>query len=126
MSGEIVSIEEFTSRANCTRTCDIAIIGAGPVGLFAVFQAGLLGLKCILVDALERPGGQCSELYPEKPIYDIPAYPIISGQELTDRLMQQIKPFAPEFLYSQQVASLSKADVTLSSSLPIARKHATE
>ncbi len=108
MSGEIVSIEEYTARANCTRSCDIAIIGAGPVGLFAVFQAGLLGLKCILVDALERPGGQCSELYPEKPIYDIPAYPVISGQELTDRLMEQIKPFAPEFLYSQQVASLSK------------------
>jgi len=110
MSGEIVSIEEYTTRAKCTRSCDIAIIGAGPVGLFAVFQAGLLGLKCILVDALERPGGQCSELYPEKPIYDIPAYPVISGQELTDRLMEQIKPFAPEFLYSQQVAGLSKAD----------------
>jgi len=107
MSGEIVSIEEYTTRAKCTRACDIAIIGAGPVGLFAVFQAGLLGLKCILVDALERPGGQCSELYPEKPIYDIPACPVISGQELTDRLMEQIKPFAPEFLYSQQVANLS-------------------
>lgn len=109
MSGDVVSIENYTSRAQNAKECDIAIIGAGPVGLFAVFQAGLLGLKCILVDALDRPGGQCAELYPEKPIYDIPAYPVISGQELTDKLMAQIKPFGPEFLYSQQVASLSKA-----------------
>jgi thioredoxin reductase (NADPH) len=110
MSGDVVSIEDYTPRAQSAKTCDIAIIGAGPVGLFAVFQAGLLGLKCILVDALERPGGQCAELYPEKPIYDIPAYPVISGQELTDRLMQQIAPFEPEFLYSQQVASLTRTD----------------
>ncbi len=108
MSGDVVSIESYTSKAQHAKTCDIAIIGTGPVGLFAVFQAGLLGLKCILVDALERPGGQCAELYPEKPIYDIPAYPVISGQDLTDRLMEQIKPFNPEFLYSQQVAGLSK------------------
>jgi len=110
MSGDVVSIEDYTPKAQSAKTCDIAIIGAGPVGLFAVFQAGLLGLKCILVDALERPGGQCAELYPEKPIYDIPAYPVISGQELTDRLMQQIAPFEPEFLYSQQVAGLAKGE----------------
>ena len=72
---------------------DILIIGAGPVGLFAVFELGLLDLKCHLVDILDRPGGQCTELYPEKPIYDIPAYPVIGAQELVDRLMDQIKPF---------------------------------
>ena len=110
MSGDVVSIESYTAKAQSAKACDIAIIGTGPVGLFAVFQAGLLGLKCILIDALERPGGQCAELYPEKPIYDIPAYPVINGQELTDKLMQQIKPFDPEFLYSQQVANLTKRD----------------
>ena len=69
---------------------DVIIIGAGPCGLFAVFELGLLGIKCHLVDILDKPGGQCAELYPEKPIYDIPGYPVISGQELTDRLMEQI------------------------------------
>ena len=76
---------------------DILIIGAGPVGLFTVFEAGLLGLKCHLIDALTKPGGQCSEIYPKKPIYDIPAYPKITGQELTDKLISQIKPFEPTF-----------------------------
>jgi len=71
---------------------DVIIVGAGPVGLFAVFELGLLGLKCQLVDILDKVGGQCAELYPEKPIYDIPAYPVISGQELTDKLMEQIAP----------------------------------
>lgn len=87
---------------------DVAIIGTGPVGLFAVFELGLLNLKCHLVDILDKPGGQCAELYPEKPIYDIPALPVCTGQELVDRLMQQIKPFAPEFHLSQMVESLSK------------------
>eukprot|EP01133_Synstelium_polycarpum_P027476 gene27476-33159_t len=72
---------------------DVVIIGAGPVGLFAVFELGLYDLKCHLIDILDRPGGQCAELYPEKPIYDIPAWPEISGQGLTDKLMEQIKPF---------------------------------
>ena len=72
---------------------DVIIIGAGPVGLFAVFELGLLNLKCHLIDNLDKIGGQCSELYPEKPIYDIPAYPKISGQALTDTLMLQIRPF---------------------------------
>jgi len=67
---------------------DVAIIGAGPIGLFAVFELGLLDLKCHLIDILDRPGGQCTELYPEKPIYDIPGLPIVTGQELTDRLME--------------------------------------
>ena len=76
---------------------DVIIVGAGPVGLFAVFELGLLDLKAHVVDVLDRPGGQCAELYPEKPIYDIPALPVVTGQELTDRLMEQIAPFAPTF-----------------------------
>ena len=75
---------------------DVAIIGAGPIGLFAVFELGLLDLKCHLIDILDRPGGQCTELYPEKPIYDIPGLPIVTGQELTDRLLEQAKPFNPK------------------------------
>lgn len=89
---------------------DVVIIGAGPVGLFAVFELGLLGLKTRVIDILDRAGGQCAELYPEKPIYDIPAYPIISGQELTDNLLKQIAPFAPEFHFSQMVTSLVKLE----------------
>lgn len=89
---------------------DVIIIGAGPVGLFAVFELGLLNLRCHLVDILDKPGGQCAELYPEKPIYDIPALPIVTGQELTDRLLEQIKPFHPEFSFGHQVESLHKRD----------------
>lgn len=89
---------------------DAIIIGAGPCGLFTVFEMGLLDMKCHLVDILDRPGGQCAELYPEKPIYDIPAYPIITGQELTDRLMEQIAPFNPVFHYSQMAESLEKLE----------------
>ena len=87
---------------------DVVIIGAGPVGLFAVFELGLLDLKCHLIDILDRPGGQCAELYPEKPIYDIPGYPVISGQQLTDRLMEQIRPFDPQFHFSRMVTGLEK------------------
>ena len=76
-------------------TTDVIIIGAGPVGLFAVFQLGLAKLKAHVVDILDRPGGQCAELYPEKPIYDIPGLPVCTGQELTDRLLEQIRPFEP-------------------------------
>jgi thioredoxin reductase (NADPH) len=90
--------------------CDVIIIGAGPVGLFAVFELGLLDLKCALVDILDKPGGQCAELYPEKPIYDIPALPIVTGQGLTDRLMEQIKPFKPVFHLGQMVESLKRID----------------
>ena len=89
---------------------DVIIIGAGPVGLFAVFELGLLDIKAHLVDILDRPGGQCAELYPEKPIYDIPALPVVSGQELTDRLMEQIKPFNPVFHYSQMAEKLEKTE----------------
>jgi thioredoxin reductase (NADPH) len=87
---------------------DVAIIGAGPIGLFAVFELGLLDLKTHLVDILDRPGGQLTELYPEKPIYDIPGLPIVNGQELADRLMQQIKPFGATFHLSQMANSLAR------------------
>src|SRR3982074_3535248 len=87
---------------------DVIIIGAGPIGLFAVFELGLIDLKCHLVDILDRPGGQCTELYPEKPIYDIPGIPYITGQGLVDRLMEQIKPFKPEFHLAQMASGLSK------------------
>jgi thioredoxin reductase (NADPH) len=89
---------------------DVVIVGAGPVGLFAVFELGLLEIKCHLVDILDRPGGQCAELYPEKPIYDIPGFPEISAQGLVDNLMEQIKPFRPEFHFSQMVESLERLD----------------
>ena len=89
-------------------TTDAVIIGAGPCGLFAVFELGLLDIKCHVVDILDRPGGQCAELYPEKPIYDIPALPIVTGAELTSRLLEQIKPFDAEFHYNQMVTELIK------------------
>lgn len=87
---------------------DVVIIGAGPCGLFAVFELGLLDLKCHVVDILGRPGGQCAELYPEKPIYDVPALPIVTGQDLTDRLMEQIKPFGPEFHFDERIDELRR------------------
>jgi thioredoxin reductase (NADPH) len=87
---------------------DIAIIGAGPAGLFAVFELGLLGLSAVVIDTLDKPGGQCAELYPEKPIYDIPSWPVITGQELTDKLLAQIRPFAPEFRLGQLVSGVTR------------------
>ena len=96
------------SETNAMMETDAVIVGAGPVGLFAVFELGLLDLKCHLIDILDRPGGQCAELYPEKPIYDIPAWPEISGQGLTDRLMEQIAPFDPQFHFNRMVSSLEK------------------
>jgi len=89
---------------------DAIIIGAGPVGLFAVFELGLLDIKAHVIDILDRAGGQCTELYPEKPIYDIPAYPIISGQELTNNLLKQIEPFKPTFHFSQMAESVTKTE----------------
>jgi thioredoxin reductase (NADPH) len=86
--------------------CDALVIGAGPVGLFQVFQLGLQGIAAEVVDALPAPGGQCSELYPDKPIYDIPAVQVCTGRELVDRLLQQIRPFAPRFHLGQAVSSL--------------------
>lgn len=87
---------------------DIIIIGAGPVGLFAVFEAGLLKLRCHLIDSLPQPGGQCSEIYPKKPIYDIPGYPSILAGELVDNLMEQAKPFKPGFTLGEAAVSIDK------------------
>src|SRR5687767_15056572 len=87
---------------------DVLIIGAGPVGLFAVFELGLLDMKAHLVDILDKVGGQCAELYPEKPIYDIPAITEISGQGLTDALMAQIKPFGATFHLGEMVESIER------------------
>ena len=87
---------------------DVVIIGAGPVGLFAVFELGLLNLKCHLIDNLDKIGGQCAELYPDKPIYDIPAYPKIDAQELVDNLLLQAKPFGPTFHLNQQADSVER------------------
>lgn len=91
-------------------TTDICIIGAGPVGLFSVFEAGLLKMRCHLVDTLPQVGGQLSEIYPHKPIYDIPGYPDIKAQELVDRLMEQIAPFDPGFTLGERVETLVKQD----------------
>jgi len=89
---------------------DICIIGAGPVGLFAVFEAGLLKMRCHLIDVLPQVGGQLSEIYPHKPIYDIPGYPNIKAQELIDKQMEQIAPFQPTFTLGERVESLQKQD----------------
>ncbi len=85
---------------------DILVIGAGPVGLFTVFEAGMLNMRCAVVDALDMTGGQCSALYPEKPIYDIPGYPVIEAQALIERLEAQAAPFAPQYVLGQQVVAL--------------------
>jgi thioredoxin reductase (NADPH) len=87
---------------------DIIIIGAGPVGLFTVFEAGLLKLKCHLIDSLPQPGGQCSEIYPKKPIYDIPGFPSILAGDLIDNLMEQIAPFKPAFTLGEAAVSIDK------------------
>ncbi|MFN5182936.1 MAG: NAD(P)/FAD-dependent oxidoreductase [Bacteroidota bacterium] len=87
---------------------DIAIIGAGPVGLFAVFEAGLLKMRCHLIDFLPQAGGQLSEIYPKKPIYDIPGFPTINAQELVDNLMKQIEPFKPTFTFGERIEKLEK------------------
>ena len=89
---------------------EVVIVGAGPCGLFQVFELGLLGISAHLVDSLAHPGGQCTELYPDKPIYDIPALPVCGAQELVDRLLQQIKPFHPQFHLGQEVTELQRRE----------------
>ena len=89
-------------------TTDVVIVGGGPCGLFAVFELGLLDLRCQVIDILDRPGGQCAELYPEKPIYDIPGFPVVTGQGLTDNLLQQIAPFNAGFHFNRMVTGLEK------------------
>ena len=89
---------------------DVAIVGAGPVGLFAVFECGMLRMRCHVVDVLDVPGGQCAALYPEKPIYDIPGYPKIDAAELIDRLADQAKPFEPVYHLGQRVERVDRTD----------------
>jgi len=89
---------------------DAVIVGAGPVGLFQVFELGLLEIKAHVIDSLGYPGGQCVELYPDKPIYDIPAVPVCTGQELTDNLLKQIEPFGATFHFGQEVTTVQKQD----------------
>ena len=89
---------------------DVVIVGAGPCGLFQVFELGLLGLKAEVVDSIRQPGGQCTELYPDKPIYDIPAVPVCTGEELTASLMKQIEPFSPGFHLGQEVQVVQRND----------------
>jgi thioredoxin reductase (NADPH) len=98
-------VSEAAASAAISTEC--VIVGAGPVGLFAVFELGLLGIKCEIVDSIAHPGGQCTELYPDKPIYDIPALPVCGAQELIDRLMEQIKPFHAGFHLGQEVVALA-------------------
>ncbi len=105
-SAAIGDQNDVDQPAPTTIETDVIIIGAGPVGLFAVFELGLVDIKCQVIDILDKVGGQCSELYPEKPIYDIPALPVVTGQELTDRLMEQIKPFGAEFHLGQRIDQL--------------------
>jgi len=96
------------SRLEMTIKTDVVIIGAGPCGLFQVFELGLLDIHCHVVDSLKQVGGQCTELYPDKPIYDIPALPVCGAQELADRLVEQIKPFHAQFHLGQTVTGLAQ------------------
>ncbi len=89
---------------------DVVVVGAGPAGIFSVFELGLLNLKCHVVDILDRPGGQCAELYPEKPIYDIPGFPEVTGQQLTDNLLKQAEPFDAKFHLNELVTGLDRLD----------------
>lgn len=93
-----------------TEQTDVVIVGAGPCGIFQIFELGLLGIKAHIVDALPAPGGQCAELYPDKPIFDIPAIPVCNAQELVDQLMEQIKPFDAVFHLESQVTELEVLD----------------
>ena len=107
-------MNETSVRTEPNRTepiqTDMVIVGAGPVGLFAVFEAGLLNMKCQLIDNLDKIGGQCAELYPDKPIYDIPAVPRCTGQQLTDLLLEQIRPFEPGVHLNQQAERLERLE----------------
>ncbi len=96
-------LKRCRSAFSMTIQTEVVIVGAGPCGLFQVFELGLLGIKAHLLDSLAKPGGQCAELYPEKPIYDIPALPVCGAQELVDRLLEQIKPFGAEMHFGQEV-----------------------
>lgn len=98
----------MTSSPPNPHSTDVAIIGAGPVGLFSVFECGMLRMRCHVIDSLDEPGGQCAALYPEKPIYDIPAHPTIMADDLVTRLLEQAQPFAPVYHLGQQVTALTR------------------
>ena len=110
MKSENESLIAATASASQPIETDAVIVGAGPVGLFQVFELGLLEIKAHVVDSLPEVGGQCTELYPDKPIYDIPAIPVCSGKELTDALLNQIKPFGATFHLGQEVSTVQKQD----------------
>jgi thioredoxin reductase (NADPH) len=99
-----------TIQTGPDQTTDVVIIGAGPVGLFAIFECGMLKLQCHVIDALDMIGGQCTALYPEKPIYDIPAHPQVTGEELINNLKAQVAPFNPTYHLGQQVTTITPAD----------------
>ncbi len=101
---------ESARPVGAPKNTDVVIIGAGPVGLFQIFELGLLGIQVDIVDSLAQPGGQCTELYPDKPIYDIPALPICGAQELIDRLLEQTKPFNATYHLGQEVTELQKLE----------------
>ncbi len=103
---EMTLSETLAAAVDGAIQADVVIVGAGPCGLFQIFELGLLGIHAHIVDSLKHPGGQCSELYPEKPIYDIPALPVCGAQELVDRLLQQAKPFNAQFHLGQEVTEL--------------------
>jgi thioredoxin reductase (NADPH) len=103
-------LSQAISPASTPIETEVVIVGAGPCGLFQVFELGLLGISAHVIDSLAHPGGQCAELYPDKPIYDIPALPVCGAQELVDRLMQQIRPFNPQFHLGQEVAELQRRE----------------
>ncbi len=98
------------AKSNGTQSCDVAIVGAGPVGLFAIFECGMLKMTTCVIDALDSLGGQCAALYPDKPIYDIPGFPRVSGQELVDRLAEQAAPFQPSYHLKQRVEAAEQAN----------------
>jgi len=102
--------ETHLTAMTTTHTTDVCIIGAGPIGIFAVFELGLLDMQCHVIDILDKVGGQCAELYPDKPIYDIPAWMVLTAQELTDRLMEQISPFKAQFHLGQMAIRLERRD----------------
>ena len=106
----VIALSQAIAPASSVLEAEVVIVGAGPCGLFQVFELGLLGIGAHLVDSLAHPGGQCAELYPEKPIYDIPALPVCGAQELVDRLMQQIRPFNPRFHLGQEVTELTRRE----------------
>lgn len=106
-------MREDQAKTFVTHESDVAIIGAGPVGLFAVFECGMVGLKCHVIDSLEQIGGQCTALYPEKPIYDIPAYPEIAASDLIEQLEKQAAPFNPTYHLNQQIVSVSNNDASV-------------